>query len=161
MTSAYFALSAALVALGLALSREAAIAARGSAGIAFLFLAALGIAIAAFFQVDVGAARPLTTEGWIHRLAAILGFVSLAIAPLLLARCFSRDAHWHAAAATGRVIGAVALAGFIAMQAVLLERGVGGIAQRVILALVVAWLLLVAFRLTKSPDAAPGRRGSP
>lgn len=149
MTSAYLAMATALLALGVGLRR--ALGTR-SAGIVFLYLAALGVTVAAFFPIDVGAPTPVTSTGRIHRLAAIVGFLSMTLAPLLLGRRFRADARWRDLAVPAWLAGGLGLLGFAAIQLLLLERGLAGAAQRAILVLVVAWMLAVALRLI-----APGR----
>lgn len=147
MTSAYIVFSLALLALALGLARSLSISGSATAGIALLGLAAAGTATAALFPVDVGAPRPITTEGWVHRIAAIVAFASMTTGPLLLARPFRRDPGWTDLAWLGAVAGAVGLVGLVAIQLFLLERGLAGAAQRVVLALVITWMLTSAGRL--------------
>lgn len=150
MTSAYFVFSGALLALGIGLARALSRRARETPGIALLFLAALGTAVAGLAPVDVGAARPITTQGWIHRMAAIVAFASMTGGPLLLVRWFRRDPGWRDLAWLGAVSGTVGLAGLTGIQLVLLERGLAGFAQRVVLVLVAAWMLACAYRLQQN-----------
>ena len=147
MSSAYVAISVALVALGLGLGRALSVPARRSAGVVLLFLAALGVMVASFFPIDVGAPKPVTFSGRMHRFGAIVGFVSMTLSPLLLARSFRRDDSWRDLSWPGVVVGTLGLLGFAAIQIVLLERGLGGIAQRAVLVIVVAWMMMVALRL--------------
>lgn len=150
MTSAFLALSVALAVLGMGLTRALSTPARSAPGIVLLFLAAIAIVAAAFFPVDVGAVRPITAEGRVHRIAAILAFASMTLAPILLARQFGRHPHWRKLGRIGGVVGVTGLLGFVAIQLVLLERGLAGAAQRVILALVIVWMSAVALRLTST-----------
>lgn len=149
MTSAYFAFSIALVALAAGLARELSDPARGLSGIALLLLAALATATAGVFPVDVGAPRPVTPTGWTHRIAAIIAFASMSLAPLLLTRPFRRHPGWEDLAWIGRIAGVTGLAGLAAIQLYLLERGLAGAAQRVVLAAIVTWILASAFRLAR------------
>ena len=148
MTSAYFILGLALASLGVALARALPASPRLSAGVSFLFLGALALGVAAFYPVDVGAARPVTPTGWVHRIAAVVVFGSLSVAPLVLAGPFRRERGWAGAARLGEIVGALGLLGFIGIQLVFLERGLGGAAQRIILALVVTWMTVAALRVT-------------
>lgn len=161
MTSAYFVFGMALLALGAGLRRSLSSATTTTAGIAALFLAAVATATAGLFPVDVGAARPVTTTGWTHRIAAIVAFASMTAGPLLLARQFRLDPRWRDLAWIGAVTGVVGLLGLASIQLFLLERGLAGAAQRVVLALVVLWMLASAFRLTaarRPGNATDGRR---
>ena len=147
MTSAYFVLALALASLGLALARAHPGSTRLTAGIGLLFLAATAVVAAGFFPVDVGAPRPITPTGWVHRIAAIIAFASMAAGPLVLAGAFRRGAAWRGVARLGRVVGALGLIGLAAIQLVFLDRGLAGAAQRIILALVLTWMAAVALRL--------------
>ena len=147
MTGAYVALAVAFVALAAGLARAENAPPRSSPGIVLLALAALGVGTAALFPVDVGAVRPVTTAGRIHRAAAIVAFVSMSAAPLVLARAFRSHPAWRSLAWLGVAVGVVGLAGLAAIQLVLLERGYAGAAQRIVLALVVAWTVAAALRL--------------
>lgn len=149
MTSAYFALALALAALGAGLARSLPAPARGSAGVLLLFLAAAATAVAGVFPVDVDAPTPVTGAGWVHRIAAIFAFVSMTLAPLVLARKLRKHPDWRGVARLGRFVGATGLLGFLSIQLVLLERGLAGAAQRVVLALVIGWMLVAAFRLVE------------
>lgn len=147
MTSAYFALAGALVALGIGLGRALSRRVADTPGIVLLFLAALGTAVAGLAPVDVGAPRPVTLEGWLHRIAAIVAFASMTGGPLLLVRWFRCNADWRGLAWLGAVTGVLGLVGLACIQLVLLERGLAGAAQRAVLVLVVAWMLASAHRL--------------
>lgn len=147
MTSAYLAFSVALAALAAGVARALSPPGRMPAGAVLLVLAALATAVAGFFPVDVGEARPITMHGWVHRGAAIVAFMSMSVAPLLLAGRFRTQPEWKRLAGFSRLIGATSLTGFVAIQLFLLEQGLAGGAQRIILAFVVGWMLAVAFRL--------------
>lgn len=154
MTSAFFVLSAALAALGVGLARALSTSARTLAGIVLLVLAALATAVAGFFPVDVGEPQPITAHGWVHRGAAIIAFASLSLAPLILAGPFGARPEWKRIAAFSRLVGAVGLLGFVAIQLFLLDQGLAGAAQRIILALVIGWMLVAAVRISAT-DTAP------
>lgn len=146
MTSAYFMFAIALIALGVGLTRVLPRPA-ATPGIALLFVAAMGTTVAGLVPVDVGAPRPVTAQGWVHRIAAIAAFGSMTLGPLLLSRVFRREPGWRHVAWLARLTGALGLLGLIAMQAVLLERGLGGAAQRMVLLLIVTWILASDFRI--------------
>ena len=148
MTSAYFILALALASLGLALARALPASPRLSAGVGLLFVAAVAVGVAGFFPVDVGAARPVTPTGWVHRVAAVFAFASMTMAPLVLAGRFRREPGWGAVARVGVVVGVLGVLGFVAIQLLFLERGLAGAAQRIILALVVTWMAVAALRVT-------------
>lgn len=147
MMSAYIVFAISLASLGVGLAGTFPRRGAAGAGIGLLLLAAVGVGTAAFFPVDVGASTPVTATGWVHRFAAIVAFASMATAALVLARPFRRHPDWHAVARLGVVTGVVGLLGFAAIQLFLLERGLGGAAQRLVLVLVVAWMVAAARRL--------------
>jgi hypothetical protein len=104
--------------------------------------------ITAFFPIDAPDAPP-TVAGTIHGVAG-LSFVAATAAALLLARGFQRDTRWVAFA---RPAGALAL-GLLAAAVVLYVLiepfaglGLGGAAQRVYWAFLLAWLTWTALGL--------------
>lgn len=148
MTGAFFVFSVALAALGVGLARTLSTSARTSASIMLLVLAALATTVAGFFPVDVGEPQPITAHGWVHRGAAILAFASMSLAPLLLAGPFRARPEWKRVAGFSRLVGAVGLLGFVAIQLFLLDQDLAGAAQRIILALVIGWMVVVAVRMS-------------
>lgn len=147
MTGAFLAFSVALGALGVGFSRGLGVSIRRTPGLVVLLIGAAAVVLAAIFPVDVGAARPVTRNGWVHRVAGIVAFASMAVAPILLVpRLFGLE-RWRGVAILGGVVGAAGLVGLAAIQTVLLERGLAGAAQRVILVLFTGWMLVAASRM--------------
>lgn len=149
MVSTFFILSLALVALGIGLARSLSLPVRSSAGILLLLLSAVAVAIAGVFPVDVGTVTPVSPTGWVHRIAATTAFPAITIGALLLSGRFRRNAAWRDLAWIGMLVGSAGLLLFAAILVVLLERGLAGAAQRVLLALIVTWMLLVARRIVR------------
>jgi hypothetical protein len=123
-------------------------AGRSVTGLALLGLWSAAQLITAFFPIDAPGASP-TVAGTIHGLAG-LSFVAATAAALLLARGFRRDTRWVAFA---RPAGALALALLAAAVVLylLIEPfagwGIGGAAQRVYWAFLLAWLTWTALGL--------------
>lgn len=153
MTSTFFVLSIALVALGIGLARSLATPARFPAGIVLLFLAATAVAVAGVFPNDVGAWKPVTPTGWVHRLAGAVAFPSMTLAPLLLSWRLRREPGWRDVTRLGAVVGSLGLLLVASVPLFLFERGLAGAAQRVALALVVVWMLVMARRMTGRASA--------
>ena len=147
MTSAIFAFAVSVLALAFALERGAARVSR--VGIAFLLGGGAALVIASIFPTDVTANNlPVTLSGAIHVAASYLASPCLVAAALLLSRRFD-DARRRDAARF-----ALALASWASLVVLLivnhLDLHVGGIGQRVFLALIALWLLLTAFRVRQS-----------
>jgi Protein of unknown function (DUF998) len=136
------------LALVLGLAFGVAPVGRSVAGLALLGLWSVAQLITAFFPIDAPGAPP-TIAGTIHGLAG-LSFLAATTAALLLTRGFRRDTRW---AAFARPAGALALALLAAALVlyVLIEPfaglGIGGAAQRVYWALLLAWLAWTALGL--------------
>jgi Protein of unknown function (DUF998) len=136
------------LALVLGLASGVAPAGRSVAGLALLGLWSVAQLITAFFPIDAPGAPP-TVAGRIHGLAG-LSFLAATAAALLLARGFGRDTRW---AVVARPAGALALALLAAALVlyVLVEPfaglGIGGAAQRVYWAFLLAWLAWTALGL--------------
>ena len=139
----------AVSALTLAFNLERGAARVSRAGIAFLFGAGACLVIASIFPTDVTANNlPITVAGAIHVAASYLASPCLVAAALLLSRRFD-DARRRDAARF-----ALALASWASLVVLVivnhLDLHVGGIGQRVFLALIALWLLLTAFRVPQS-----------
>lgn len=156
MVSTFLVLSLALVALAMGLARSLAAPARSWPWVALLILAGLALAVAALFPVDVGAVRPITPSGWVHRIAAIVVFPSLSTGVLLLSAQFKAHRQWRDLAWFGTLVGLAGLMLFAGILLFFLERGLAGAAQRVFLALVIAWMVLVASRMMSLPLSHAG-----
>lgn len=117
---------------------------RARIGLALLGVWTGGAFLLAAFPTDLAGEH--TVHGTLHLLIALLAFVSMPAAALLLSRCLSGDPRW-----TGWSRPLTGAAALVAGALVLLLGGsvtrVGGATERLYLAAALFWLLLVALSL--------------
>jgi hypothetical protein len=116
-----------------------------------------GLVIGAVFQADPPGHwnKPPTVVGMIHGQVALLAFIAFPVATLLFARAFRRDRRWPwRPLLVLAIAAAVGLIAFMASLAPVFVRPgppvLLGLTERVLLAVYVAWLALVAATLSKS-----------
>jgi hypothetical protein len=131
----------------------------GRIGLAFLFLAVVGLAMASMFPMDPITVPPdqATTSGKMHGVAAMLGVPGLVIAMLVLSYVLRKQPSW-ASVSTGLL--AVTHATWIAMvimfalvAVAMRAHGSGagiGWANRVLMAGYQVWVVLVAWPLARA-----------
>ncbi len=120
--------------------------ARSPLGMALLGIWSIAAVLLALFPTDLAGAHP-TAHGAIHLLLAFIAFVCAPVGEVLLARGFARDVNLRSISAPAQ---GIAVAALVMMVVVLLgfgSRQVFGLFERGFLALVLAWMLLVAYRL--------------
>ncbi len=104
----------------------------------------LGVSLAAVFRIDVDGSRP--SAGQVHAAASMLSFVAILAAMFFFAHATRQVAEWRS---FGRL--SAALAGTAAVTFILAGATqpsiTFGVAQRVFLAAVVAWLVAIGGRL--------------
>lgn len=141
LRAAYFALAATLVGLGIgvyvALERKA----RSGAPLLLFVIAAIALCTTALAESHMPGRTP-TFEGFVHGVAAQTAFLCVTTAMLLQSWRLRLDAAWRHRFAPAFALAAVA---FIALWGHALWGGAPrGITQRVVVALVLLWLGLVA-----------------
>lgn len=143
MSTAFFAMSTAMLGLVMALRRRAPAEVRSRWGLALLTWWGVAVLVAMVFPIDVdGAAR--TTAGTIHRINGPIGFLAVTAGAFLLSRRFGRHERWHPIHRPAMALSVVIMAAFVALAATLAtQSGFAGLAQRVALATLVGWVLLV------------------
>lgn len=148
---AYFALGAALMLLGLGYYR--ALSATARSGAPFLLFAVAGLALAVTAIADSGSrAGADSLQAVIHGLSANTAFLSVTVAMLMQAVRLRGDPAWRA-----RFTAAFLLAGacFVAMWVHALWREAPrGLTQKIVIALILAWLALAATWLRRDGLAA-------
>jgi hypothetical protein len=156
MTAAFLALGCGSWALVLSIPRILAPAARSRIGLVLLATAATGTLLSAVFRTDPpGAAQ--TTTGMLHEQVGLVTFVCLVIGILLFSLRFKGDPRWPAIPRVSLALALVALVLFLftfATNAVDGLDGWFGIAQRLFIATVLAWQLVVSNHL-RSVAAGP------
>jgi hypothetical protein len=147
MTSAFFAMSVASAALIVALYRGAPRHALSLTGLAFLGLWAVGVLIAMIFPIDPGGV-PVTLAGTTHQAAGPPTFACVAMGVAFISWRLGQDEQWRGLQRTLLMLAAVIAVGFVATAYTFFTGGeVGGLMQRIVLAAVVTWIVLVANRL--------------
>jgi hypothetical membrane protein len=148
VNASFGALGVSVLALGLALDRVVAQGGRGGrggrGGVRLLVVAGASLVGVALVARDPASPGLLA----LHRLLALVAFVSLAAAPLLLVRRLGADLGWRAHARPSLAFGVAALA-LLAAGALLVSAGHmrAGVWEAIFASLTLAWLMLTATRL--------------
>jgi hypothetical protein len=147
MTSAFFSMVLASAALILALYQRLPRHALSLTGLAFLGLWAVGVTVAMIFPIDPGGV-PVTLAGTIHQTAGPPTFLAVTTGVALVTWRLGRDVRWRGPQRTLFVLAVVIAVGFAA-TAYTFFTGVeiAGLMQRIVLAAVVTWIVLVSSRL--------------
>ncbi|HET9496159.1 MAG TPA: DUF998 domain-containing protein [Chloroflexia bacterium] len=147
MTSAFFSMVLASAALIVALYRGAPRHALSLTGLVFLGMWAAGVLVAMIFPIDPGGV-PVTPAGTIHQTMGPPTFLAVTTGVALVTWRLGRDERWRGLQRTLFVLVAVIALGFVA-TAYTFFTGVeiAGLMQRIVLAAVVTWIVLVATRL--------------
>ena len=122
-------------------------------GLTLLMTWAVASTVLAFVPDDLRGATP-TRHGELHLLAAIVGFVCVATATVLLSRVVSGLPAW---ATVARTLSILSVGGVAALVLLGLSRlpynAFGGLWERVFLALELAWILISSLPLARAGDA--------
>ncbi|GAB3383350.1 DUF998 domain-containing protein [Lysobacter fragariae] len=139
--AAYFLLGASLMALGVGYYRALVAAARSGAPLLLFVAAGLSLDLTALADSDT-VPGTYSFEAFVHGLAASAAFLCVTTAMMLQAWRLRGDAQWRSRFI---VAFALAVACFVAMWIHLLWRDVPrGLTQKVVIALIIAWLALAA-----------------
>ncbi len=111
-----------------------------------LGIASIGLLISASFPTDVEGA-PTTRTGDIHTLSFMVNVASIILAIVLLSVSFRSDARWRAHRGTAMTLTAMILLAFVFQFYTLFFPGPHGIANRLFVTLLLAWLLSTTIRL--------------
>ena len=137
------------------------------AAVLLLMLVALGFVGSGVFPTDVPLADGTvgyTFSGKMHAVSGFVLFLSLITVAFVLARVFARDANWQTTATITRWFAWFVPLGFVgAMTAAILHPpgtgGVAGLMQRIFLAPVFAWFILMGVRMRRIESALRGSTG--
>jgi Protein of unknown function (DUF998) len=114
------------------------------------------------FHDGSGGSNETTTTGTIHTVSVMIAVLALIAAAFLYARCFEGHANWRKIASATHWW---ALAMLVATVASVLaaESEIGGIVQRIWLAVLLGWLVLAAnhLRFVSRPGATGAVEGAP
>ena len=146
MDVAMFVLGAASLALPLGL--RAARVPVGRLPMLLLVVWGIGLLLSAIVPTDpIGVA--MTTDGYIHRYASVTAFVCLPVAALLVVRRLTADRRWQASFRSIRTLALASVLGLAGLyySAFPGERVLMGLVERVLVAVEVALLAVIAVRL--------------
>jgi hypothetical protein len=124
-------------------------------GMAMLALAGLAAFVLATFPVDEGRYES-TLTGTIHNDATLTTFLMLSAAMVVLGPAFRATPAWRSFAKLSLLIGVVAGAlGLVYLVATQQDLVVAAFAQRLLVALIAAWFVLIALRLRAQGTPSP------
>lgn len=124
-------------------------------GVALLALAGFAAFVLATFPVDEGRYQS-TLVGTIHNDATLTAFVFLSVAMVVLVPAFHATPAWRSFAKLSLLLGlAVGVLDVVYLVSTEEELAVAAFAQRVLVACIAAWFVLVAVRLRRVPLPQP------
>lgn len=136
-------LSAALL---IALARVLAPSRRAFVGLLLLGVWTAGAFLLAVFPTDVSS-RVQTVHGKAHLAIAFLAFLCIPIAESLLSRSLLDDPRWTGLGKRAGLFTRLTVAGFFVLLAGTVLHRIGGLTERIFLASVLLWMLVVALGL--------------
>jgi len=113
-------------------------------------IASVGAVLAGLFPMDFPG-PPRTVSGRLHVLGGALTFPAWALGTLLFSLSIRRDRRW---ARRSGILFALAVVSIGTLAVLLLSvslLGFGGYAQRLLIGLLFAWMIVVALHLVRSP----------
>ena len=153
MTSAFFARGLALLALAIGLYQGVSPPGRSSAGIVLLCLSGVATLVTGIFRTDLKGALQ-TTSGNIHIIAALVTYIGLAAAFILLSQRFRHDPQWKSFRGLALALALAALVGLVVFLGAS-GTELAGLFQRIYTLLFLIWLLLTASRLRSIASSQP------
>lgn len=154
--AAYFALSAAMLLLGLGYYRTLVAAARSGAPLLLFAVAAIALVVTALAESG-SRSGPRGMEAFVHNLAAATAFLTVTTAMLLQSWRFRGDVRWRHRFAIAFTLAMVCFAA-VWWHAFLVESS-RGLTQKTVIALIVGWLALAAHWLRR--DQGPAIAATP
>jgi len=150
MTTTYVALCVALLGVGFGLARMLPATRLTRTAASVFLIAAAAALVAGLFPMDFPP-PPRTSSGRLHALAGLISFPTMVLGAVLFSLSFRRDRYWKRVsvpllALSGGCVGVFALA-----MLSLVVLGFAGYAQRVLIALIFAWMIMVGLYLFRSP----------
>ncbi|HUE81826.1 MAG TPA: DUF998 domain-containing protein [Pyrinomonadaceae bacterium] len=148
MTSTYFVLCVGLLGVGFGLIKALPRTWLVKIAFAAALIACAGVLVAGIFPLD-WPPPPRTSSGRLHALGGMLAFYAMALAPGLFSLNFRSDGYWRRVS----VVALALSAGIIAVFSLFLfaiRGGFGGFAQRLFLAVLFSWMIVVGLHLTRS-----------
>ena len=153
MTTTFFVLCAGILGVGFGLIQT--LPRTGAIKVAFwvTLIASAGFLIAGIFPTDWP--PPMrSTSSQLHVLGGLLAFPSMIIATCLFSLKFRRDGYWRRVSGIALTLSACVFAAYImGIFFVAAQFGFIGLVQRLFLALLFAWMILVGLHLNRAPRA--------
>jgi hypothetical protein len=141
MTLAFLTLAGSTLALALALTLHPH--PRSPAAIIFLVILAVGVLLAGIFPTDP-ADGPRTSVGLVHDIASMVGLLCGMAAMVLFTSKMEKDAVWRAIYRPASILALAAPIAFLLWVLVFGPLNLEGLGQRIFVATLPAWLVLVA-----------------
>jgi Protein of unknown function (DUF998) len=149
MTTAFVALACGILMLLAGLARCGPASALARVGMFFLGVPCIGLIVTAIYPTDLEEARSATRSGNIHTISFLVNVVSILLAVALLSASFRSHTAWRNHQRTAIALASLVVLAFI-FQFLTLHRGAPyGIANRLFVSLLFAWLLTTSIHLLK------------
>jgi hypothetical membrane protein len=139
-----------LFALAFALHRAIA-GSRSVWGPALVATIGSGLVLGGIFQCDPSCA-PVTFAGWMHILTSIPATLAALAGPFVFARRLRGDPTWASLARPSVYFGIAGVVTIVAAFVIFPRCGIAGIGQRIATGCQMAWVSMLALRLTRSAD---------
>jgi hypothetical protein len=148
MTTAFVALAAGCLTLGLGMAVAGPKSLPGRAGVLLLWVATLGLLVTATFPTDLETAAT-TATGNVHTASFLVNVISVILCALLFAVSFHQSDDWRSYRWIGLILAIALLAAFIA-QFLTLHRGAPyGLTNRLFVTVLMVWFLATARQLRR------------
>ncbi len=149
MTITYFVLCAGWLAVSYGLVTTLPLTRLTKLAFAVSLIVCAGFLVAGIFPMDYP--PPIrTSSGRLHALGGILTFPAWALAVGLFSLSIRRDVTWRTMSVVALALSAGIIAAFVLMAFSILVLGFGGYAQRLLMALLFGWMIVVGLHLTRT-----------
>jgi hypothetical protein len=152
MTSVFLSMSIACMALVAGLYKTMPATSQSRIGLALVVIFAIQALVAMFFPVNP-TGTPITASGLVHRIIGPIGFLCFTIGALLISDSLKKDKQFDTVQRPARILSWLILAMFIITTVGLITQSVGGLGQRILLALMVVWFILIALNLSSITES--------
>ena len=149
MTTTYLALSAALLSAGFGVAVNVPRSGATRIACAAFVIAAVGAVLAGVFPMDFPG-PPRTMSGRLHALGGALSFPSWVLGTFLFSVSIRRDRRWAQRSGTLFALAVVSIGTLVVLLLSVSLLGFGGYAQRLLIGLLFAWMIVAALHLVRS-----------
>ena len=140
MTTAFLSLSLGCLTLAIGLFQDGPKSWLGRIGASLLLVAFAGLIVTALFPTDLETA-PTTRTGNIHTMSFLVNVLSIFISTLCLALSYGTSPAWRAHRTPALIFAGLLAIAFVAQFVTLHPGGLYGIANRLFVAVLMAWLI--------------------